>query len=346
VAAADIDGGPVEAYLAAIHPDDVARVQARIAHALASGDAFSDSYRVRGADGCWRHVEARGKVSLGADGRAEWLPGVVVDVTAQKEAEAGLRRSEARFRRLAESNVLGIVQYRFDGALVEVNDAFLDILQVTRADYERSGLSWRDLTPPEWREADERGWDQLRTTGVMEPYEKEYLRSDGSRAVVYLGAANVEGSADEGIAYVLDISGIRGAERALKESEARFRVIANAMPQAVWSTRPDGFHDYYNDQWYAFTGTPHSRSRVMPRSCKPSSSHLSAIEVTSSGHWPFLPSIHSRSRSENRLWRRNRCLESRISMSSEPEIAERGLIRSAGSSTRVQFSHWSPRALS
>jgi PAS domain S-box-containing protein len=257
VAAADIDGGPVEAYLAAIHPDDVARVQARIAHALASGDAFSDSYRVRGADGCWRHVEARGKVSLGADGRAEWLPGVVVDVTAQKEAEAGLRRSEARFRRLAESNVLGIVQYRFDGALVEVNDAFLDILQVTRADYERSGLSWRDLTPPEWREADERGWDQLRTTGVMEPYEKEYLRSDGSRAAVYLGAANVEGSADEGIAYVLDISGIRGAERALKESEARFRVIANAMPQAVWSTRPDGFHDYYNDQWYAFTGMPY-----------------------------------------------------------------------------------------
>ena len=77
----------------------------------------------------------------------------------------------------------------------------------------------------------------------------------------------------------------------------------------------------------------------MPRSCKPSSSHFSAMEVTSSGHSPFLESIQVRSLSENTLWRRKRCLESRISMSSDPETAERGEIRSAGSSTRVQFSH-------
>jgi PAS domain S-box-containing protein len=46
-------------------------------------------------------------------------------------------------------------------------------------------------------------------------------------------------------------------EHALKESEAKFRTIANAMPQMVWSTLPDGYHDYYNDQWYAFTGVPY-----------------------------------------------------------------------------------------
>ncbi len=257
VSGQDADGGPVAAYLAAIHPEDVAEVQARIERALATGEAFSYTYRVRGSDGAWRHVEARGRVRFGADGLPEWLPGIALDITAQKEAEARLHRSEARFRRLAESNVLGIVQYRFDGALLDANDAFLDILGMTRADYERAGLSWRDLTPPEWREADERGWAQLRATGVMEPYEKECLRADGSRAAIYLGAANVEGSLEEGISYVLDVSGIRAAERALKESEARFRVIANAMPQAVWSTRPDGFHDYYNDQWYSFTGMPY-----------------------------------------------------------------------------------------
>ena len=257
---ASAEAGASEAlapYLAAIHLDDVAGVRARIGRALAGGEAFSDSYRVRRASGGWRHVEARGKVALGADGLPAWMSGVVLDVSERKEAEARLRRSEARFLRLAESNVLGIVQYREDGALLEPNDAFLAILGVARADYERDGLSWRALTPPEWVDADERGWAQLHASGVMEPYEKEYLRADGSRAAVFLGAANVEGDPHVGIGYVLDISGIRAAEQALKESEARFRVIANAMPQAVWSTRPDGFHDYYNDQWYAFTGVPY-----------------------------------------------------------------------------------------
>ncbi|MGE4239836.1 PAS domain-containing protein [Ramlibacter sp.] len=46
------------------------------------------------------------------------------------------------------------------------------------------------------------------------------------------------------------------AEQALRESEARFRTIADALPQMVWSTLPDGFHDYYNRQWYDYTGVP------------------------------------------------------------------------------------------
>jgi PAS domain S-box-containing protein len=46
------------------------------------------------------------------------------------------------------------------------------------------------------------------------------------------------------------------AERKLRASEAQFRTIADAMPQMVWSTLPDGYHDYYNQQWYDFTGVP------------------------------------------------------------------------------------------
>jgi PAS domain S-box-containing protein len=46
------------------------------------------------------------------------------------------------------------------------------------------------------------------------------------------------------------------ASSALAESEARFRAIADSMPQMVWSTLPDGFHDYYNARWYEFTGVP------------------------------------------------------------------------------------------
>lgn len=54
----------------------------------------------------------------------------------------------------------------------------------------------------------------------------------------------------------MDISHQVKAEEALRESEAKFRIIADAMPQMVWSARADGYHDYYNQQWYDFTGVP------------------------------------------------------------------------------------------
>nr|WP_267874061.1 PAS domain-containing protein [Massilia soli] len=47
------------------------------------------------------------------------------------------------------------------------------------------------------------------------------------------------------------------SELAVRLSEAKFRTMTDAMPQMVWSTLPDGFHDYYNQQWYDFTGLPH-----------------------------------------------------------------------------------------
>jgi PAS domain S-box-containing protein len=54
----------------------------------------------------------------------------------------------------------------------------------------------------------------------------------------------------------IDTADLVATRDALRDSNARFRVLADAMPQMVWSTLPDGFHDYYNAQWYAFTGVP------------------------------------------------------------------------------------------
>ena len=58
------------------------------------------------------------------------------------------------------------------------------------------------------------------------------------------------------IGVFADVTARKEAERALRDSEAKFRTIANAMPQMVWSTLPDGYHDYYNQQWYEYTGMP------------------------------------------------------------------------------------------
>ena len=157
--------------------------------------------------------------------------------------------------RLVELSPVGVVRYTLDGEILDCNDAFLSMLGLSQED-RRRGLSWRALTPPEWREADDAGIARLRAHDVMPLIEKEFLHRDGRRIPVLVGAGNLLADRRQGFGVVIDISATRAAEHALAESEARFRAITNAMPQMVWSTRPDGFHDYYNDQWYAFTGVP------------------------------------------------------------------------------------------
>ena len=158
--------------------------------------------------------------------------------------------------RLIELSPVGVVRYTLDGDILDCNDAFLSMLGLGRDDL-RAGLSWRALTPSQWREVDDAGLARLREDGVMPLIEKEFLHRDGRCIPVLVGAGNLLADRRQGFAVVVDISATRAAERALAESEARFRAITNAMPQMVWSTLPDGFHDYYNDQWYAFTGVPY-----------------------------------------------------------------------------------------
>ncbi len=77
-----------------------------------------------------------------------------------------------------------------------------------------------DLTPAVWRAGDERAITELQTTGIFRPFEKEYLRKDGSRVPVLLGGALFEGSGNEGVAFIVDLSEQKRAERALRRSEA------------------------------------------------------------------------------------------------------------------------------
>jgi PAS domain S-box-containing protein len=251
----DANGGPISAYLNAIHPDDRPAVEAHIGESLATGQPYQYYYRLLHRDGSIRHIHARGKLDLDPDGKPVWMPGVVLDITQQKLAEEARARTEFQFRTIAESNVIGIMQYRFDGTLVKVNDALLRMLGYTREEFEQGGLSWRDLTPPEWEEADRKSQAILQSKGSVEAFEKEYIRKDGSRLPVYIGAANYQGARDEGIAYILDISESKKAQSALRESEIQFRTLAENIPQLAWMADSDGSIFWYNNRWFEYTGT-------------------------------------------------------------------------------------------
>ena len=79
------------------------------------------------------------------------------------------------------------------------------MVQYSREDFLSGRVGWTDLTPAEWRDRDGQAQAELEATGTIQPFEKEYLRKDGSRLPVLLGCATFAGG-NEGVAFVLDLS--------------------------------------------------------------------------------------------------------------------------------------------
>ena len=147
------------------------------------------------------------------------------DITRRKKAEAEIRQSNARIRRLVESNIIGIMFTDFGGQITEANDAFLNIVGYTREDLDANKIKWDAMTPHEYRELDDRAVAQLKQTGRCEPWEKEYFRKDGARVPVLVGVAMLEGSETDCLCFVLDMS-------AQKRAEAEIQAAKEAADEA------------------------------------------------------------------------------------------------------------------
>jgi PAS domain S-box-containing protein len=130
-----------------------------------------------------------------------------------------LQEQQARIRRLVDSNIIGIVIWDFEGRLIEANQAYLDIVGYTREDIVSGRLQLKEMTPAEWRDADDQAVAELKAVGTVQPREKEYYRKDGSRVPVLRGAATFDDRHDEGVAFVLDLTDLKHAEGASREAQ-------------------------------------------------------------------------------------------------------------------------------
>src|SRR6202040_1906422 len=150
-----------------------------------------------------------------------------------------LQEREARIRRLVDSNIVGIVFWDVQGRITDANQAFLDIVGYGQEDLVSGRLRWTELTPAEWRDADEQIIAELKAVGTLRPREKEYFRKDGSRVPVLVARALFERKPDEGGSFVVDMTDRKRAEEALRESEERFRDYAETASDWLWETGPD-----------------------------------------------------------------------------------------------------------
>lgn len=166
-----------------------------------------------------------------------------------------LEEREARIRRLVDSNIVGIFIWDFEGRILEANDAFLRIVGFNREDLASSSMQWTTLTPREWHDRDDQALGDLRVMGSTQPYEKEFLRKDGSRVPVLVGGALFEGAGNEAVSFVLDLTEQKRAGYALRRSESELRQVIETIPAMVWTALPDGSNALMNRRWAEYTGS-------------------------------------------------------------------------------------------
>jgi PAS domain S-box-containing protein len=174
-----------------------------------------------------RVMASLGKFASSAYQAVAYIDDLKFQVAERQKAEAEVRELarglEAKVRRLVEANVVGIVMWNVEGAITAANEAFLHMVQYAREDIASGRVRWTDLTPAEWRGRDEQAIAELKASGILQPFEKEYFRKDGSRVPVLLGGALFDSGGNEGVAFVLDLTEQKRAQERLRTSERNVR---------------------------------------------------------------------------------------------------------------------------
>ncbi|MDB4950771.1 MAG: Chemotaxis protein methyltransferase CheR [Gemmatimonadetes bacterium] len=206
------------------------------------------------ADG--RAVVRVSAVLVRGSGAAEGVVATFEDVTEAREAQAARRANEERFRATFEQAAVGIAHVALDGRWLRVNERLCRILGYGRD--ELLGMTYQQVTHPDDLAADVEMARRVEA-GELSTYtlEKRYLRRDGSPVWISLTvslAQPAQGEAPYFISVVEDIQARRAAEAAQRESEERFRTLADTAPVLVWMAGPDGGREFFNKPWIDFTG--------------------------------------------------------------------------------------------
>jgi PAS domain S-box-containing protein len=190
-----------------LHPDDYDKALELWNHSLKTGEPYQIEYRIRnGSSGEFKWFLGRAVPVKDEYGTIKKWFGTCTEIHEQKEIEDALRRSEAQFKALVDTDIIGVMRSKVSGEILEANDSFLNMLGYTRTELDDSKMDWHALTPMEYSEQSKKAVADLFETGFAKPFEKEYIRKDGTRVPVIVGSSLLDRDSGEAITFILDIT--------------------------------------------------------------------------------------------------------------------------------------------
>lgn len=197
----------------AIYPADIETVAESIERSAASLENWYVKFRVHSDDGDYRWVAGQARPERLTDGSVLWH-GYINDIHDQELARRAMERNELRLRTLFEFSPIGIALNDLQtGQFIDLNEALYKPTGYSREEF--ISLSYWDITPPEYHDEERQALERLRTEGTYGPFEKEYIRSDGSRYPVRLQGVITHDPDDRPLIWSLveDITNRRRMER-------------------------------------------------------------------------------------------------------------------------------------
>jgi PAS domain S-box-containing protein len=246
--------GDAQDFIRYVHPDDRQRVSDALADAKQDRKLYAPEFRIIRPDGMIRWLVARGKFYYATNGAPERMLGVSLDITERKLAEEAVKQSDSRYRRIVETTNEGV--WLLDSNL---HTSYVNRQMAEMVGYEPGQMIGRSVFNFYFPE--DIGYKkqvlERRQQGVREQIEERLRRRDGSELWVRMAAIPVyrdNGEFDGALAMVSDITERKRTEEALRESEERFRLVANTAPVLIWMSGTDKLCTYFNKPWLNFTG--------------------------------------------------------------------------------------------
>ena len=235
------------------HPDHVDRVVEKVRRCFAAGESWEDTFPLRAKDGTYRWFLSRAIPIRNESGQVVRWFGTNTDITEQRAAEEALRLSERRYRTLAENAPEAIARFDRELRYTYVNDYGARLYGLSAGDMIGRTVTELGMTPARaafWKKQ----LEQVAASGAYRNVEFEFESPAFGRQYLSTVLVPEPGEDCSILAITHDVTRVKRAENSLRESEARFRRLADAMPQFVWTARPDGRIDYHNQRVEELSG--------------------------------------------------------------------------------------------